>query len=281
MARRGLAEATRVDYGRAARGFLSFLESAGFHGLEDACPGSVLDFLAWLAGHGWASSSLFWVASNLRPFLKFAGRQDLVDSLNMAGVTRTQSTPPVLDDADVGKIIDTCSSDRVSSRDAAITMLALSTGLRAIDIINLRLGDVDWPGLTIRLVQHKTGNPLVLPMIDVLAARLADYVLNERPAGVDTHLFLRVLAPFHSFADHAAIHAITSKTIRLAGVDRACTGTRFLRHCAASRLLRAGSPLPTIAAVLGHSDMDSTRVYLATDTDRLLECVLPLPKVAA
>ena len=35
-------------------------------------------------------------------------------------------------------------------------------------------------------------------------------------------------------------------------------GTRFLRHNAASRLLRAAVPLPTISAVLGHASQEST-----------------------
>jgi len=48
-------------------------------------------------------------------------------------------------------------------------------------------------------------------------------------------------------------------------------------HSAASRLLRAAVPLPTISAVLGHADPESTNVYLSVDHERLLDCVLPVP----
>ncbi|WP_427136007.1 tyrosine-type recombinase/integrase [Pseudarthrobacter sp. S9] len=57
-------------------------------------------------------------------------------------------------------------------------------------------------------------------------------------------------------------------------------GTRALRHNAASRLLRAGTPLPTISAVLGHASQDSTTVYLSMDAEHLRACVLPLPQGA-
>ena len=40
-------------------------------------------------------------------------------------------------------------------------------------------------------------------------------------------------------------------------------GTRVLRHNAASRLLRAAVPLPTISAVLGHASPESTNLYLS------------------
>ena len=62
-----------------------------------------------------------------------------------------------------------------------------------------------------------------------------------------------------------------------AGVVEAKVGTRVLRHSAASRLLRAAVPLPTISAVLGHVDPESTNLYLSVDQARLLECVLPVP----
>ena len=57
-------------------------------------------------------------------------------------------------------------------------------------------------------------------------------------------------------------------------------GTRFLRHNAASRLLRAAVPLPTVSAVLGHASPDSTNLYMSVDRERLLECVLPVPEGA-
>ena len=62
-----------------------------------------------------------------------------------------------------------------------------------------------------------------------------------------------------------------------AGVTDVKAGTRRLRHNAATRLLRASVPLPTISAVLGHADPESTDLYLSVDQDRLLECVLDVP----
>ena len=124
---------------------------------------SVLAFLESLLDR-WAKSSLFWVVSNFRPFLKFTDRTDLVNALNLAGIKRVHAIVPVLEDADEELVVRACASGLVSARDAAITLLALSTGLRACDIVALRVGDVDWRGHTIGIVQCKTGNPLTLPL---------------------------------------------------------------------------------------------------------------------
>ncbi|PZU43600.1 MAG: hypothetical protein DI566_14270 [Microbacterium sp.] len=141
----------------------------------------------------------------------------------------------------------------------------------------LRLGDIDWRSQTISLIQQKTRNPVTLPLPGLLLARLADYVLNERPDTGDDHVFLRQLAPHTPLADHATIHRITTVVFTAAGVTDPRAGSRLLRHTAASRLLAAATALPTISAVLGHARIESTSIYLTVDEGRLAGCVLPVP----
>ncbi len=256
MADRGLAPATRAACGRVARGYLAFLEQRGITSLDAADGASVLAFLESLLDR-WAASSLFWVVSNFRPFLKFTGRADLVAAVNLAGVRRSRTVIGVLSDDDQDLVVAACASGAVSARDAAITLLALTTGLRACDIIALRLADVGWRGQTIWIVQQKTGNPLTLPLPALVMGRLAGYVLGERPGSADDHVFLRAVAPHVRLADHSPVHRVITETFRKAGATGMKAGTRFLRHNAASRLLRAAVPLPTISAVPGHASQES------------------------
>ena len=276
MVRRGLAAATREAYGRVARSYLVFLEQRGISDLRGADGASVLAFLESLLDR-WAKSSLVWVVSNFRPFLKFTGRADLVAAVDLARVRRSRPIIEVLGDADQGLVVRACASGTVSARDAAVTLLALATGLRACDIVALRLADIDWRGATIGIVQQKTGNPLTLPLPPLIMGKLAGYVLGERPVTADDHVFVRSVAPHVRLADHASVHQVISATFRAAGVARGRAGTRFLRHSAATRLLRAAVPLPTISAVPGHAAEDPASEYMSTDRERLLQCVLPVP----
>ena len=273
---RGLAPATRDAYGRVARGYLVFLESRGIECLAAADGASVLGFVESLSGR-WARSSLFWVVSNFRQFLAFTGRTDLVEAAGLAGARRSHTIFPVLSDDDERLVLQACASGAVSARDAAIALLALTTGLRACDIIGLRLGDIDWRTATAGIVQQKTGNPLTVPLTDLVVDRLADYVLDGRPESSDDHVFLRCVAPHTRMADHASIYRVTAQVFAKAGVTEVKAGCRLLRHNAASRLLRASVPLPTISAVLGHASPESTNEYMSVDFDRLVQCVLPVP----
>jgi integrase len=63
------------------------------------------------------------------------------------------------------------------------------------NIISLRLADIDWRGQVIAIVQQKTGSPLTVPLTGSVMTRLADYVLVDRPASGDDHVFLRMGAP--------------------------------------------------------------------------------------
>ena len=131
MDRHGLAPATRAAYGQVARSYLVFLEERGVAELDGADGASVLAFLESLLGR-WAKSSLFWVVSNFRPFLKFTGRTDLVDALNLAGVKRSHTIIPILTDGDEQLVVRACALGVVSARDAAITLLALIDGIASL-----------------------------------------------------------------------------------------------------------------------------------------------------
>jgi len=151
MADRGLAPATRTAYGRVARGYLVFLESHGISCLDSADGASVLGFLESLSDR-WAKSSLFWVVSNFRPFLKFTARTDLVDAVNLAGVKRSHAILPVLSDEDEQRVVQACASGTVTAREKGTILIAMTTVLRACDIVGLSLSNIDWRGRTIGMV---------------------------------------------------------------------------------------------------------------------------------
>ncbi|AOT05844.1 tyrosine-type recombinase/integrase [Arthrobacter sp. U41] len=279
MEQRGLARSTQDCFGGLACEYLIFLEACGISSWDDADGSSVLAFLESLRSR-WADSSMWSAVASFRPFLKFTSRTDLLDALALVRARRHHEIVALLDSGVEGEVVDACRQGLVSSRDAAIALLALSTGLRACDIRGLRLADIDWRGGTIGIVQQKTGNPLTLPLPPLILAKLGHYVLDERPVSAEEEVFLRLKAPHVALADHAAIYVVVNKVFHASGVADVKVGTRALRYNAASKLLQAGTALPTISAILGHAHSDSTNVYLSADTERLRSCVLPLPEGA-
>ena len=79
------------------------------------------------------------------------------------------------------------------------------------------------------------------------------------------------------------VHSIVTRHLRAAGVDIAGRrhGAHALRHSLAAGMLGGGTPLPTIASVLGHAGTEATAAYLGVDAASLAGCALPAPEVSS
>jgi len=278
MERHGLALSTKEYYGHLSREYLLFLERSGIKAICDADVWSISGFFKSLTDRSWSNTSMYSLVTSFRPFLRYLGRQDLVCACDMMRARRPHTIIPAVDKEDVAKVIAVCSNGSIPSRDAAITLLALVYGIRACDIIELRICDIDWTAGSISIIQQKTKNPLVLPLVSSVGNALSDYLIDERPQVDDDHVFLRSFAPYAALSDHSSIYDIISKTFTLAGAAKTAVGTRLLRHTAATRMVNVATPLPVVSAILGHASQDSTNTYIATDEEKMRSCVLPLPE---
>lgn len=274
---RGLAPETRDYYARLARERLLRLERDGVDDVGRATPASVASFMADIATR-WSGTSTYHLASNFRPFLRFLGRDDLVEALALTRPRREHRIIETLADGQADDVASACAGGGVAPMDAAITLLALTTGMRACDIIALRVSDLDFRTSSISFVQRKTGNPVTVPMCAALAEALGRYLLEGRPDTDAPNVFVRQKAPHAPLTDHSAVYEATRRALSSAGVDGG--GSLMLRHSAASRMVSAGVGLPVVSAVLGHSEPDSTNTYIETDQEGMRSCVLPLPKGA-
>ncbi|MGV8154263.1 MAG: tyrosine-type recombinase/integrase [Alkaliphilus sp.] len=191
---------------------------------------------------------------------------------------RSKTIIPTLTDEEQERIKDTIESRKVTYRDAAIVLLGLSTGIRACDLINLKLSDINWINETIFFRQNKTGNTVCLPLIISIGNSIARYQSEERPKTASTFLFVRQLAPFVPLSDHASCYAVASRVFKQGKIskDKRILGMHMLRHNAASTMVKNEVPIATIAAVLGHSNTDTTDIYITTDETKLKDCVLPM-----
>lgn len=239
MEQKGLAVATQSVYGRTAQGYLLHLEALGILSFDEADGSTVYSFLESLMST-WSKTSLYWILSSFRPFLKFVGRKDLLDAALSIKATRPNKIIEVINEDDQAAVIQACCNRSVSRRSAAITLLALTTGMRSCDIINLRLDNISWRSKCITTIQQKTGNPLTLPLLPALGNAISEYLLEERPDSEYDHVFIRSVAPFAPFVDHASVYEVIRKTFVAAGAGKTNCGTSALRHNAASKMLKAG-----------------------------------------
>jgi integrase/recombinase XerD len=163
-------------------------------------------------------------------------------------------------------------------RDYAMILMTARLGLRISDLRQLELGDLDWRAKTITIVQHKTGRPLSLPLLDDVGWAIIDYVRHGRPETACPKVFVKHRHPFDAFGSASSVACRLSRHAARAGIefppDQAC-GMHSLRGALAVAMIGNGAPMPVISAVLGHASSDTTQAYyLRFDTERLRCCAL-------
>ena len=253
--------------------FLQYLNKIMVFNIEEVSQIIVIDYLKFTKQCRQRA-----VLCGLRLLLKYIERNDLFASIEGIHAFRSKRIIPTLTDEEQERLKDTIVSGKVNHRDASIVLLGLSSGIRACDLINLKLSDIDWINETISFMQSKTGNTVCLPLTTSIGNAIAMYISEERPKADNDFLFVRQLAPFGHLSDHASCYSVVSRVFKQANIskDKRIFGMHMLRHNAASTMVKNEVPIATIAAILGHANTDTTDIYITTDEARLKECVLPM-----
>lgn len=262
------------------RQFLLFLEDNGYSALGETPLEMVPSFFQHLLAT-YQPTSMRTVASHIRSFLQFADGGERFLPAVPSRCLRKRPIIPVLSDEEYAALKRVLQGSDIAVRDKAIIHLALQTGLRSIDIVGMKLSDIDWVNDTIAVAQSKTGRPFRIPLGADVGNCLSSYILTERPKTNTPYVFLRSQAPHRPLSGHAACYALVRKVFARAGIrlSRERKGLHVIRHSVASRMLSRGVPVTTISSLLGHANKASTDVYLATDELRMRECGLPLAEI--
>lgn len=192
---------------------------------------------------------------------------------------RLAALPAALEWKQVEKAL--ASIDRTSAqgrRDYAIFATCATYGLRASEIVGLRLDDIDWRGGVLRVRQFKTRRELQLPLVQPVVDALVAYLRDGRPKDADRHVFQKIHAPRGPMT-RAATYAVVRKALIRAGIEAPQYGPHLLRHARATSLVRQGKPLKVVGDLLGHRVPEATVIYCKLAVEDLREVALELPEV--
>ena len=232
---------------------------------------------------GWSAAKQCTTA--LRMFLRFLIAEGkcaagLDAAIPVLAHWRLSSLPRYVQPEEVERIITSCNlNSPVGRRDRAILLLLARLGLRAGDIVKLRLGDIDWEGAWL-YVSGKRRRQARLPLTQEVGYAIVDYLQDSRPQTDTDVMFIRSRAPFRAFASNCAISVIVARAMRRADVTcRSRGAAHVLRHSAATSMLRQGASLQDIAAILRHRCIETTEIYAKVDVTTLRQIAQPWPEV--
>lgn len=275
---RGLAPVTVINYRGVTRLFLAERFGRRPTQPDKLRPRVVADFLLrHLRTMSPKRAQL--MACALRSFLRFAfiKEETAVDlSLSVPSVEQPRKAvvPRYVEAKDVERILGTCDLlTSVGRRDHAVLLLLARLGLRASEVVELELDDLDWRAGEI-VVHGKGAAQDRLPLPKDVGEALTKY-LHDRPSCASRRVFLRLRAPWRGFGSPSTVSTIARRGIDRAGIHPAMRGAHMLRHSLATTMVQRGATMAEIGQVLRHRSASSTEIYAKVDFEGLRGIALP------
>lgn len=279
----GRSSGTSYQYTAHIRNFLRW-KYKGEIDLADVSPADLIAFMSEYAfGHKPKTSKLS--ASALRSFFQFLQlkglcRGQLADAVPTVPAWKLSSLPNYLSQSQVEQFMCVFDTTTASGRRGnAIAQCMLMLGLRAGEVAQLSLDDIDWRMGVIGIPKTKVRRVDTLPLPTAVGEAIVAYLRNGRPPTVERQIFVSHGYPRGKALRSSAISRIIRQAICLSGIEVTSKGSHILRHTAATRMVQAGASLKQIADVLRHRHLDTTMIYTKVDLPHLREVAMQWPEV--
>ena len=274
---RGLSEVTIGRHLCFLKRFMTFRFGEVVGNLDDITPDDIIAFLSQpTSGTRFRLNDMWpWQLRSLFKFLFWSGKTRRNLAISVPGVAGYRSTglPRHLKPDEVRQLLEAVrTDDALGRRNYAMLLLMARLGLRAQEVIAIRLDDICWrAGELVVRGKGKLHDRMPLP-VDAGEAIVA-YIRGGR-AGASRYLFVCGRAPHRRFRAANVVNRVLHRAFEKTGLKppRRNVGSYVFRHSLAVDLLGKGASLDELGDLLRHRSRMTTTIYARYDIDAL-RCV--------
>jgi site-specific recombinase XerD len=264
MTIRKFAPKTQHDYLQRVKNFAAFLgRSPDTASFED-----VRRYQLHLATSGVGVPTINQTVSTLRFFFRVTlRRHDIVEHAHF--IHEPRKLPVVLSPEEVARLLNAAPGLKYQ----AALSVAYGAGLRAAEVVSLKIGDIDSKRMVIRVEQGKGRKDRYVMLSPHLLDLLRAWWKAARPQG---WLFpgRDPVQPMTTRQLNRACHAAA----QMAEIDKRVS-LHTLRHSFATHLLEQNIDIRVIQVLLGHAKLDTTALYTRVATKTIREIMSPLDRI--
>ena len=267
MTVRGFTASTQRGYLAAVRNFTIFLGRSP----DQATAEDLRRYQLHMRSIGASATSMNAAVSALRFFFGVTlGRDDA--QAGMTTVREPRKLPVVLSPGEITRLLDAAPGLKYR----AALSLAYGAGLRASEVVSLKVSDIDSDRRVIRVEQGKGAKDRYAMLSDSLLELLRAWWLAARDRGM-------MLPGGWLFPGQNQVNPLTTRQLRrafdgareAAGIDKRVS-LHSLRHCFATHLLEQKVDIRVIQVLLGHKKLDTTARYSQVASSTLRAVKSPL-----
>lgn len=274
-----LAESAIPSAGTIARSFFYFLEQNNLSVETMMTEKILVDFLNFKHAENKNSmESVLYLFRKLLQFLKASGVPITgMKLVSYKAAASRRKVFPAINSCDMELLLKYPDRETsIGKRNYAMLLLASCSGMRCIDLANLKLAQIKRKEKAIVWVQHKTHQPLSLPVNQETLDALDDYLTHARPKSTLPYVFLTVLSPYRKLQSQS-IRTIFIRNLQACGIEKSAYDGKTLhafRRTIGKWLLESDTNIEMISQVLGHRSRAVLPRYLPLASDILRECAL-------
>lgn len=273
---RNVSQLTLQAYSKDWQSYMDWLESSEGMAPETMEADSIsLDqvrrYLYGMNRKGLSRGTINRRLASMKSFFKYMIRHEMLQENPLAAMALTRQQrklPRYLDVDEMVQVIEMpdCRTE-AGSRDRAIMEVLYGSGLRVMELVGLKVTDVDLSSGAVH-VMGKGGRERIAPLGSKAASAIADYLVKSRP----TREIQKKQALFLNLKGGAltdrAVRDIVRKYCLEAGTKEVLSPHGF-RHSFATHLLDNGADLRAVQSLLGHRRISSTQIYTHVSRTKL------------
>jgi integrase/recombinase XerD len=265
---KGLSTNTLDAYRRDIPKVSKFLQESGT-AITSFRKSDLVSFIDHLRNSGNQATTLSRNIAALRGFCKFMLMEGIImeDPIeNLSTPKGWKRIPKVIGTEEVSSLINKPGGGNYSLRDRAMLELLYSSGLRASEVINIKVGDINFEAGFITIT-GKGSKERVVPINEAALTTIKKYIEESRP-----ELLKKKISQFLFLAKggkpmtRQRLWQLIKKYSTELSIN---ISPHTLRHCFASHLLDGGADLRALQKMLGHTDIATTQIYTKVTPERL------------
>ena len=232
--------------------------------IDDANYKQIRCWIISLVDNNISNRSINRKTSSLNTYYKFLLKTNAIsiNPLNKHRALKERKTIQVpFSEAEMAQVLDELHavSDFTGLRNRLIIELFYTTGIRRIELVQLKLLDVDYSNKTIKVLGKRNKERLI-PLLDSVIKSLELYV-KERNCleGISDNSYLFVTKKGAKIYETLVYRIINDYFSKVS--SKVKRSPHILRHSFATHLLNQGANLNAVKELLGHSSLAATQVY--------------------
>ncbi|GAB0481679.1 site-specific tyrosine recombinase XerD [Alistipes indistinctus] len=277
IAETDILPATKADYRRKINLWFRWLSSVGVDP-RHAERRNIVEYKRHLQTEGRSVLTVCSYVTVVKLFYRYCSCQRYCENIGTgirSSVKHREYYKAALSRSEASALMDSIdTSTTIGRRDKLIVALMLINGLRACEVERINISDFDM--LKGRMVLHiqrkgKVDKRSTIALPELIGGLFEDYI-GDRDFEMDDPL---IISHAHGGGggrrlSKITISAIVKQRLRDIGIDRPDITAHSLRHTCGSLMVESGVDVETIKDILGHTDTQTTRIYVEMAQQRRL-----------